>query len=110
DLAEMGVGGGSMAWVDDVGMLRVGPMSVGSSPGPASFALGGDQATVTDAAVVAGIIRGRAVLGTDTPLDEALAARALAAVGAPLDLDALGAAIAVREVASAEIAAAVQRL
>ena len=110
DLAEMGVGGGSIAWVDEVGLLRVGPMSAAATPGPASFGLGGEQATVTDAAVVTGIISGRCVLGTDTPLDDTLAAKALAAVGAPLGLDGVQAAVAVREVASAEIAAAVQRL
>jgi len=59
---------------------------------------------------VTGIIRGRFVLGTDTPLDEALATKALAQVGAALDLDAVDAAMAVRAVATAEIAAAVQRL
>jgi N-methylhydantoinase A len=110
DLAEMGVGGGSIAWVDEVGLLRIGPTSAGATPGPASFGLGGEHATVTDAAVTAGIISGRRVLGSDVLLDDELAAKALARVGAPLGLDALRAATAVREVASAEIAAAVQRL
>ena len=110
DLAELGVGGGSIAWADAAGGLRVGPNSVGATPGPACFGTGGDLATVTDAAVVTGIIAGRNVLGSERPLDLERARTALGDVGAKLGLDPVGAAVAAREVASAEIAAAVRRL
>jgi len=109
DLAEIGIGGGSIAWTDAAGLLRVGPQSAGADPGPACFDTGGDAATVTDAAVVTGIIEGRPILGTDQLLDADRARQALADVGKGLGLDPVAAAVAVRGVASAEIAAAVQR-
>jgi N-methylhydantoinase A len=56
DIISVGAGGGSLAWVDDRGVPQVGPQSAGSMPGPACYGRGGEQATVTDAAVVAGMI------------------------------------------------------
>ena len=56
DLAEVGAGGGSIAWVDDAGALHVGPRSAGSDPGPAWYGLGGTLPTVTDASVVLGLL------------------------------------------------------
>ena len=109
DMAELGVGGGSIAWTDPAGLLRVGPLSAGADPGPACFGAGGTAPTVTDAAVVCGILSGRPILGTDVLLDIAKATDALRLVGDPLELDPVDAAIAIRGVASAEIAAAVQR-
>jgi N-methylhydantoinase A len=109
DLAELGIGGGSIAWVDEAGSLRVGPKSVGAHPGPASFGKGGILPTVTDAAVVLGLLHGQNVLGSDRPLDVNLANEALALIGSELGIDAMLAASAVRGVASAEIAAAVHK-
>jgi N-methylhydantoinase A len=109
DMAELGVGGGSIAWIDPAGLLRVGPASAGADPGPACFGTGGEAATVTDAAVVCGLLRGRPILGTDIPLDMAKAMASLTPIGGALDLDPVATAIAIRGVASAEIAAAVQR-
>jgi N-methylhydantoinase A len=109
DMSEVGVGGGSIAWADPAGMLRAGPDSAGADPGPVCFATGGERPTVTDAAVVTGIIAGRCILGTHTVLDADRAFAALGALGEPLRLGPLEAAVAVRGVASAEIAAAVQR-
>ncbi len=57
DIATLGAGGGSIAWLDDQGMFRVGPQSAGADPGPACYAKGGDRPTVTDALVVAGWYR-----------------------------------------------------
>lgn len=54
DLIEIGAGGGSVAWIDDVGLLKVGPHSAASDPGPACYGLGGTQPTVTDANLVLG--------------------------------------------------------
>ena len=64
DIAEVGAGGGSIAWLDAAGGLQVGPRSAGASPGPACYGRGGEDATVTDANVVLGLMpaarRGRA--------------------------------------------------
>ncbi len=109
DMAELGVGGGSIAWTDPAGLLRVGPASAGADPGPACFGTGGELATVTDAAVVCGLLSGRPILGTEIPLDIAKATTALGRIGHALDLDPIATAVAIRGVASAEIAAAVQR-
>jgi N-methylhydantoinase A len=87
----------------------VGPSSAGAEPGPACFGTGGTEPTVTDAAVAGGLISGRSILGTDIPLRFDLALAALEKVGRPLGLDPVAAAVAVRDVASAEIAGAVQR-
>ena len=54
DVRSIGAGGGSIAWIDAVGLLRVGPQSAGAVPGPACYGAGGDQPTVTDACVVLG--------------------------------------------------------
>ena len=56
DIAEVGAGGGSIAWLDAAGALRVGPRSAGADPGPACYGRGGDEPTVTDANVVLGYI------------------------------------------------------
>ena len=69
DVRSVGAGGGSIAWLDDGGLLRVGPMSAGSSPGPACYGLGGDKPTVTDAAVVLGYLDPEYFLGGRMKLD-----------------------------------------
>jgi N-methylhydantoinase A len=97
---SVGAGGGSVAWVDDVGALRVGPRSAGAVPGPAAYGRGGVDATVTDAAVVLGLTGGQ---GGGLELDGALAHEACACVGARLGLSADEAARAVAEVTRAEL-------
>lgn len=69
DVRSIGAGGGSIAWVDSGGLLRVGPHSAGADPGPASYGRGGSQPTVTDAAVVVGYIDPQAFLGGRMTLD-----------------------------------------
>ena len=69
DMIEIGAGGGSVARVDDLGLLKVGPDSAGSDPGPACYGRGGMQACVTDADVVIGILDPLNFLGGDMPLD-----------------------------------------
>ncbi len=69
DIVEIGAGGGSIAWVDNAGALRVGPISAGADPGPACYGWGGDQPTVTDANVLAGRINPDYFLGGEIPLD-----------------------------------------
>jgi N-methylhydantoinase A len=77
DMIEIGAGGGSIASVGDLGLLKVGPQSAGSSPGPACYARGGEQPTVTDADLVLGFLDAESFLGGDMPLDRAAAERAI---------------------------------
>ena len=81
DVTSIGAGGGSIAWTDQDGVLKVGPQSAGARPGPACYGLGGTDATVTDAYVTLGIIEPRRFLGGSVPLDPALAEQAVAALG-----------------------------
>ena len=85
DLAEISAGGGTIAWIDDAGSLRVGPLSAGADPGPACYGRS-DRATVTDANVVLGRLDQRALLGGAFPIDAASARRAIAELGRRLDL------------------------
>jgi N-methylhydantoinase A len=82
----IGAGGGSLAWVDDGGALRVGPRSAGAHPGPAAYGLGGDQATVTDANVLLGRIPASILLGGSVALDVAAARGAMSMIAAALGL------------------------
>ncbi len=102
DLAEIGAGGGSIAWLDAAGALRVGPRSAGSSPGPACYALGGREPTVTDANLVLGYLSSATI-----PLSPSLAARALDRLAGPLGVTPAEAAHAVHEIVSASMASAV---
>ena len=77
DVHTLGAGGGSIAWIDAGGALRVGPSSAGAVPGPACYGSGGAQATVTDANVVLGRLGESGLLGGAMPLDAALARRAV---------------------------------
>ena len=78
DLVTIGAGGGSIAWVDDGGLLRVGPRSAGAVPGPACYGLGGTEPTVTDANLVLGRIDPGSFLGGRLRLDPTRAHEALA--------------------------------
>src|SRR5205807_797354 len=69
DLVEIGAGGGSIARVDELGLLKVGPDSAGADPGPACYAMGGIEPTVTDADLVLGDLDPAYFLGGDMPLD-----------------------------------------
>ncbi len=86
DIRTIGAGGGSIAWIDKGGMLRVGPMSAGADPGPAAYGKGGSDATVTDANVVLGRIDPESFLGGKMHLDAAAAEDAVAAVARKLGL------------------------
>ena len=79
DLAEVSAGGGSIAWIDPGGALRVGPASAGAEPGPACYGLGGDRPTVTDANVVLGYLSRTHLLGGRLPIDAAAAEAAVRA-------------------------------
>jgi N-methylhydantoinase A/oxoprolinase/acetone carboxylase beta subunit/N-methylhydantoinase B/oxoprolinase/acetone carboxylase alpha subunit len=110
DLVTLGAGGGSIAWVDDGGLLRVGPRSAGAVPGPACYGLGGTDPTVTDANLVLGRIDPGSFLDGGLRLDSQLAHDALAALGRRLGLDADAAAEAVVEIANENMAGTIRRV
>ncbi|MEV2266350.1 hydantoinase/oxoprolinase family protein [Nonomuraea africana] len=105
DLAEVGAGGGSIAWVDVAGALRVGPRSAGSSPGPACYGLGGSAPTVTDANLVLGYLSPRSF--TAFPLSAELAEKAVDRVAGTLGVTREAAAHAVHEIVGATMGSAV---
>ncbi|HZP27649.1 MAG TPA: hydantoinase/oxoprolinase family protein [Acidimicrobiia bacterium] len=107
DLAEVGAGGGSIAWVDAGGALRVGPRSAGADPGPACYARGGTEPTVTDANFLLGFLDPAGLAGGVT-LSRDLAAEAMTRVAEPLGLTVLEAARAVHEIVNATMAAAIR--
>ena len=85
DVPTVGAGGGSLAWIDSLGLLRVGPQSAGADPGPAAYGKGQDAA-VTDADLVLGYIPADYFLGGDIKLDVARSHEAVARVGSRLNL------------------------
>ena len=104
DLAEVSSGGGSIAWIDPGGSLKVGPSSAGALPGPVAYGKGGTRPTVTDANVVLGYLNPVALLDGALPIDRAGAEAAIVAhVAAPLGLGAVDAASRVIEVVNANM-------
>jgi N-methylhydantoinase A len=106
DVSSIGAGGGSIAWTDSHGVLKVGPRSAGASPGPACYGLGGVQPTVTDAYVSLGIIDPARFLGGSLRLDPGLARVALERLAEVLGLDVPRTAEAVLRVATSQMYAA----
>ncbi len=106
DLVEIGAGGGSLAHLDQFGLLKVGPESSGADPGPACYAQGGDQPAVTDADVVLGLLDPDAFLGGDMPLDAGLAQGAVEPLADGLGLSVTDTAAGMYEVVSQNMAAA----
>jgi N-methylhydantoinase A len=86
DVGSIGAGGGSIAWIDSLGLLRVGPQSAGADPGPACYHKGGTEPTVTDAAVVLGYLPVDFFCGGKVPLDMELARKAIKKVADPLKI------------------------
>ncbi len=111
DVRSIGAGGGSVAWVDEGGLLHVGPMSAGAVPGPASYGKGGTRPTVTDAALVLGHIDPAYFLGGAMRLDVALAEDAIRRdVGGPLGLGPHEAAAAIVRVATENMVGAIEEI
>ena len=109
DLVEVGAGGGSEAWIDAGGALRVGPRSAGARPGPACYGLGGTTPTITDANLVLGRLDPAFFLGGEMRLDAGAARRAVASqVAGPLGLDPLAAAGGIVEIANAHMIGAMR--
>ena len=102
DIAEVGSGGGSIAYLDGAGGVRVGPRSSGAVPGPACYSRGGQEPTVTDANVVLGYIRPGRLANGDVAIDADAARRAVQdRIAAPLDMDLLQAAEGIHRIANA---------
>jgi N-methylhydantoinase A len=86
DIHSIGAGGGSLAWIDSLGLLRVGPQSAGADPGPACYGRGGERPAVTDADVVLGYVPADYFLGGEIPLDPERSRKAIQTVAGPLGL------------------------
>jgi N-methylhydantoinase A len=104
----IGAGGGSIAWLDDAGVLQVGPQSAGADPGPASYGLGGTAPTLTDAALTVGYLGAATPLGGRLVLDEALAAAALKPMAGQLELSPAALARGIIRISTAKITGAVR--
>lgn len=105
DMIEIGAGGGSIASIDDRGVIRVGPKSAGARPGPACYGRGGDNATLTDANLILGYLDADRFLGGRMKLDRSAAERAITArIGTPLDLDLVRAAWGIHETVNEDVA------
>ena len=109
DVRSIGAGGGSIASIDEGGLLRVGPASAGSEPGPASYRRGGTDPTVTDAAAALGML-GEGRLGGAITLDLVLAEQALAPLAERLEMSVASVARGVITVSSAAMADAIREI
>jgi len=103
DIVEIGAGGGSIAWLDPAGALKVGPQSAGADPGPASYGWGGTEPTVTDANVIAGRINPEYFLGGSIALDVERAREALRPIADALEVSIEEAALGVIRLANANM-------
>jgi N-methylhydantoinase A len=108
DVHTVSAGGGSIAWADAGGALRVGPHSAGAEPGPAAYGMGGDEPAVTDANLFLGYLADGTELGGEVVLRRALSEKALAALGEKLNLAAEDVALGTVRVANAEMTRALR--
>src|SRR6202034_3284891 len=106
DVHTIGAGGGSIAWLDDGGLLHLGPQSAGAEPGPAAYGRGGQEPTCTDADLALGYLDPNFFLGGRMQLSAELSAKAIQQrIAAPLGLDVTAAAAAILEVITLVMAA-----
>ena len=103
DIAEVGAGGGSIAWLDPAGGLQVGPRSAGADPGPACYGRGGVEPTVTDANVVLGYMPAGQIADGEIAIVRELAEEAVRRVAEPLGLTVLEAADGIHRIANARM-------
>jgi N-methylhydantoinase A len=107
DMIEIGAGGGSIAEIDERGLLRVGPRSAGADPGPACYGRGGNKPTLTDANLVLGYLDPAFFLGGAMALDKAAAGAAIRdGVAKPLKLETLRAAWGIHDIVNEDVARA----
>ena len=111
DVVEVGAGGGSIAWRDDIGALKVGPQSAGADPGPICYRGGGTEPTITDANVVLGRLDPDNFLGGTMKLDAEAARRGIEEkIAEPLKLDTIAAAQAIVDIAVNKMSLAVREV
>jgi N-methylhydantoinase A len=111
DIAEVGAGGGSIAYLDSAGGLRVGPRSAGAVPGPACYQRGGTEPTVTDANVLLGYIRPGKLAAGDIEIDPEAARRAFREhIAQPLEMDPMTAALGIHRIADAHMLRALREV
>ena len=108
DLVEIGAGGGSIAWVDSGGALRVGPQSAGADPGPACYGWGGEEPTVTDANLVLGRLNAEFFLGGEIELDLEKSSRAIRNCADQLGMNVVETAYGIVEIANAAMVKALR--
>lgn len=109
DVVTLGAGGGSIARIDEAGLLRVGPASAGADPGPIAYGRGGKHPTITDANLVLGRLPGDRLTAVDQPVSRAdIEAIIVGTIGAPLGLSAVAAAAAILRVANDRMAGAIR--
>jgi N-methylhydantoinase A len=111
DVVEVGTGGGSIAWIDEIGALKVGPTSAGAAPGPICYRIGGTEPTITDANVVLGRLDPDNFLGGTMQLDaEGARAGIDRVIAKPLGMNAMEAAKAIIDIAVSKMALAVREV
>ncbi|MGA2665539.1 MAG: hydantoinase/oxoprolinase family protein [Nitrososphaerales archaeon] len=103
DISEIGAGGGSIAWIDETGLLRVGPQSAGADPGPVCYGQGGAEPTITDAQLVLGRLDPDSFLGGDMRLDREAASAAIGALAGRLGLTLVETAAGIVRIAEANM-------
>jgi N-methylhydantoinase A len=108
DVHTIGAGGGSIAWVDKGGILRVGPQSAGADPGPACYGRGGHQPTVTDAHLALGRLASDVPLGGEVHLDSDRALKALQELGLVLDMNPIDVAKGIDQIVNAHMIEAIK--
>jgi N-methylhydantoinase A len=110
EMDTIGAGGGSIAWVDEAGMLHVGPESAGSSPGPACYGRGGQVATVTDANLVLGRLGESPALAGHMQLDQSAAQQAIDNLGQTLGLNRQETALGIIRIAEEQMVEALHNI
>ena len=109
DVQVIGAGGGSIAWIDDAGALKVGPQSAGSDPGPVAYGRGGEKVTLTDANIVLGRLNPDSLLKGRMPVDATAARAAIEAkIARPLGLSVEDAAMGIIRIAVANMSRAIR--
>ena len=108
DIIELGAGGGSIAWIDESGILKVGPRSAGADPGPVCYGWGGTEPTLTDANVVLGRFNVDNFWGGELKLDHDAALAAISAIGEQLEMDPIAVAAGIADIVADNMKSAVR--
>ncbi len=110
DVNAVGAGGGSIAWIDRDGLLKVGPQSAGAVPGPVCYAIGGTEPTVTDANVMLGRLNGEALLAGRMPIQRQLSVAAIGELAQRLGVEPQEAAFGIIQIATATMVKAIRSI